>query len=118
MALVLIADDSTFMRRCVSKIVESAGHKVVQAVNGQQCLEMIAEQNPDCLFLDLVMPELDGFGVLKALQTAGDSRPVIVLSADIQHETKEECKRLGAVAFLNKPPKSDEVLQALQQFLG
>ncbi len=118
MARILVTDDSNFIRRRTCAILKAAGHDIVEANNGITCMEAVAEQVPDVLFLDLVMPEMDGFEVLQALQNAGCHVPVIVLTADIQDSVKTECMTLGAAGFLNKPPKADAVLAALAVALG
>ncbi|MDX8404923.1 MAG: response regulator [Mariprofundus sp.] len=118
MADILVTDDSMFLRRRTCAILKQTGHNIIEAVNGNQCLEIIADNPPDILFLDLVMPELDGFGVLKALQDADYHIPVIVLTADIQAAVRTECMQLGAAAFINKPPEEDKVLAALTAALA
>jgi len=117
MARILVTDDSNFLRRRTCAILKEAGHDIIEASDGNTCLEALAEQAPDVLFLDLVMPEMDGFEVLKALRDADHHLPVIVLTADIQESVKTECMQLGAADFINKPPKQDEVLAALAQAL-
>ncbi|MDX8382455.1 MAG: response regulator [Ghiorsea sp.] len=116
--VVLVTDDSGFLRRRVCASVNAAGFETIEAENGEKCLEAIAEHAPACLFLDLIMPVMDGFEVLKALQDYPDAPPIVVLTADIQDSVREECLRLGAKFFLNKPPKSDEITQALTSILG
>ena len=118
MAKILVTDDSMFLRRRTGNILKSAGHEVIEASDGNACLEQLAEAEPDLIFLDLVMPEMDGMEVLKHLQAAEHTVPVIVLTADIQDVVREECLQLGAVAFINKPPKEDEVLAAVQAQLA
>jgi len=117
-AKILVTDDSLFLRGRTCAILNQAGHETIEAANGDQCLEIVAIDPPDILFLDLVMPDLDGFAVLKALQDAGFKLPVIVLTADIQDGVKKECHRLGAVALIHKPPKENEVLAALDAALN
>lgn len=118
MGLILITDDAAFARRMVRKAVQKAEHEVLEAENGQECLEKVAQNSPDCIILDLLMPELDGFGVLKALQEQGSKIPVIVLSADIQDSVREECENLGAFNILRKPPKAPEIIEAITQAIG
>jgi len=113
MANILVTDDSLFLRRITCKILNDAGHQTTEAKNGVDCLQHIAQDSPDVVFLDLVMPEMDGFGVLKALKEQHHAVPVIVLTADIQESVRIECLALGAVAFINKPPKEDLVLKTL-----
>jgi len=113
MARILVTDDSNFIRRRTCAILKDAGHDIIEANNGNTCLAAVAEHAPDALFLDLLMPEMDGFEVLQTLQDAACHLPVIVLTADVQDSVKKDCLKLGADGFLNKPPKTDEVLAAL-----
>jgi len=117
MARILVTDDSNFLRRRTCAILKEAGYDILEADNGNACLEAITEHAPDALLLDLVMPEMDGFEVLQALQDAAYDLPVIVLTADIQDTVKTECMKLGAAGFINKPPKTDEVLATLAMAL-
>ena len=76
---------------------------------------MIARQPPDCVLLDLIMPDLGGLQTLKALRQQGSNVPVIVLTADVQEPIREECVDLGAVDVLHKPPKFEEIQAALEK---
>ena len=67
------------------------------------------------MLLDLTMPVMDGFEVLEALQREGLKPFVIVISADVQPKAQERVKELGAVAFLKKPIKTDEITQVLKE---
>ncbi|HAG82858.1 MAG TPA: response regulator [Cyanobacteria bacterium UBA12227] len=118
MALILITDDAAFSRRMIRKAVQEGGYEVIEAANGLECLEMVATNSPDCIISDLLMPELDGFGVLKALRDQGSNIPVVVLSADIQDSARQQCLELGAFMMLKKPPKAPEILEALQKALS
>jgi len=117
MAKILVTDDSNFLRRITCSILNGAGHHIIEAENGVECMKLIEQEQPDVVFLDLIMPEMDGLSVLASLKALANPVPVIVLTADIQRSTKNECLQLGAAGFLNKPPKEDEVLQALQFIL-
>ena len=110
---VLLIDDSSFARQMVAKILTSQGNEVLEAMNGQEGIEKAEQHRPDCIVLDLLMPEMDGFGVLRALKEKDLLIPTIVLSADIQETAQAECLKLGAVAFLKKPFKEDELLETL-----
>ena len=118
MALVLITDDAAFTRRMIRKAFKDTDHVILEASNGKECLEMLDTHSPDCLILDLLMPELDGFGVLEALKKRGSKLPVIVLSADIQDSVRQQCLELGAVKMLKKPPKGAQILEAIDQALN
>ena len=117
MSRILITDDSLLQRRTLSAIVKDEGHEVETATNGREALECIQVQAPDCLLLDMLMPEVDGIQVLEALRSQNQNFPVIVLTADIQDWLKERCLELGAKKFLNKPVKQEELRTALQEVL-
>lgn len=116
MALILITDDAAFTRRMIRKeLLKNDEHVVLEAANGVECLELLDSHQPDCILLDLLMPELDGYGVLQALKNRGAIIPTIVLSADIQDSAREQCMALGAYAMLKKPPKGSEIRDIIQQ---
>ncbi len=115
MAKILIVDDSLFMRMQLKEILQNAGHQVVEAGGGEEGLKLAAGQSPDAIILDLLMPGLDGVAVLRKLREQGIQTPVIVHTADIQDSTRQQCLELGARAFLNKPPRPDELLAALAE---
>lgn len=116
MALILITDDAAFTRRMIRKVLlEDGDNVVIEAGNGVECLEMLESHTPDCMLLDLLMPELDGYGVLQGMKDRGLKIPVIVLSADIQDSAREQAMALGAFAMLKKPPKGPEVRAMIQK---
>lgn len=117
MSLILIIDDAAFSRRMLRKILTEEGYQVIEATNGQEGLEMSAIDNPDCILVDLLMPVMDGFGLLAAMKERRSSIPVIVVSADIQDKVRQRCLELGAAAFLNKPPKKEELSQQIKLVL-
>lgn len=118
MSRVLITDDSLLQRRTLSAIVADIGHEVDTACNGQEALEKIQANPPDCLLLDLLMPVMDGVQVLEQLKSQGASLPVIVLTADVQEWLKDRCLELGATLFLNKPLKQSQLQDALRSILA
>ena len=88
------------------------GHTFVEAADGLEGLEKVNSEHPDCITVDLNMPTMDGIQFLSQLDGANGAAPVIVLTADIQEETRKQCRDLGASGFLNKP-FSPETFQAL-----
>ena len=117
MGQILVVEDSIFQRKKLGILLRAAGHDVIEATNGIECMKILANEMPDCIMLDLVMPEMDGFAVLSALKEQGLAVPVVVLTADIQETTRQRCLDLGARAFVNKPVKA-EVLEALALVLN
>ncbi|WP_028571267.1 response regulator [Desulfonatronum lacustre] len=118
MPKVLIADDSMFQRSALTKAVKSLGHEVIEAKNGRECLDAVAEHAPDVVLLDLNMPVLNGFEVLEALQTQGSTVPVVVISADIQESSKDRCRKLGARDILSKPFPAQKLAALLTELTG
>lgn len=118
MSRVLITDDSLLQRKTLSAIVQDEGHEVETANNGREALEKIQTNPPDCLLLDMLMPEMDGMQVLEILHSQGKKLRIIVLTADVQEWLKTRCLELGAISFLNKPVKQDQLRQALKDILG
>jgi len=118
MAKILLVDDSKFLRKCMSRMLCDLGHEVAQAENGEMGLQMLEAVKPDVIITDLLMPVVDGIGLMRGLKERNCTIPVVVVTADIQESTKQECLQLGAKAFLNKPHKSDDLEAALNQFLN
>ena len=116
MARVLIVDDSLFQRRNVRRILKDEGHEILEASNGTEALDIIDSDDPDFVVLDLLMPNVDGIGVLTSLSDRMSSPTVIVLTSDVQDSTKKQCLNLGASMVMNKPPDADELRQAVNGF--
>lgn len=117
MALILIVDDSKFSRGRVATALAPLGHRLVEANSGIQALERIGEQLPDLIITDLLMPDLDGLGLMSRLKEEGRPVPIIVISADIQATSRAKAAELGARAFLNKPFGADELLTLVSGML-
>ena len=118
MALFLVVDDSVIIRKGVRNILVAEGYETIEAENGNEALKMLTDHTPDCIILDLIMSEMGGIEVLKALSKKKSKIPVIILTADIQDVVRKECLELGAVAFLNKPPLNEEILGAINIAIG
>lgn len=114
---VLIVDDAAFSRRMLRKYVEAEGYQVLEAASGQQALEIVKSHQPDCILTDLLMPDIDGFQLLETLQKQGQSIPVAIISADIQDASRQRGEELGAVSFLNKPVKEEQVRYTVRELL-
>jgi len=101
---VLLAEDDRFLRRAAEARLRQHGLEVLTAVDGEEALRVARAEHPDLVLLDVVMPKLQGFEVLKALkQDDATARiPVIVLSNLGQERDVEQATALGAVAFLVK----------------
>lgn len=118
MASILIIEDAALLRKMVQRILKPEGYTLWEAENGMQGLEMIRTHKPNCILLDLLMPEMEGRQVLKTMGTEGLQVPTIVLTADIQESTRQECLELGALAVLNKLPKAEELCYWVKKAIG
>lgn len=96
---ILIIDDSLFQRRSIRKILSQRPYEIQEATNGREGLDMLKSYQPDCVILDILMPDMDGLSFLAAAQQQGEKTPIVVLTADIQETTRRECQRLGAAAI-------------------
>lgn len=115
---LLLVDDSRFNRNRVKAALSDGGYDIAEAENGTEALTYLETHPVDVVITDLLMPEVDGFGVLQGLHERGQKVPVIVLSADIQSTSQQLCLELGAAAFLNKPFKPEELRAAVCQALS
>jgi len=118
MARILIIDDSALSRRLLRRIVESAGHQIIEAADGVAGLESYFLERPDLVLLDLTMPGMHGLDVLEKLRELDPTARVIVASADIQTFTRDLALEHGAVSFITKPFSAEPVLAAGQAALA
>lgn len=111
---VLVVDDSAMSRKLIIKALPQEWDvEIHQACNGQEALDVYKTSNAQIMLLDLTMPVMDGFEVLANLQQEGQKPLVIVISADVQPKAQERVMELGAIAFLKKPIKTEEIKQVL-----
>jgi len=105
MLKVLCIDDSSMIRAVVQMVLRQSGMEVVVASNGTEGLQLMADENPDAVLLDMQMPDMDGFETLQRI--AVDDRishiPVIFMTADDHADTVNQAGALGACDFIVKP---------------
>lgn len=118
MVKILVVEDSAFQRTKLRHIISAMGYESVEAVDGQDGLQKVISESPDCILLDLVMPKTDGIKVLQILYERENNIPVIITSADIQNTTRQKCFELGAAAFINKPVQAEELAETLNETLA
>jgi two-component system KDP operon response regulator KdpE len=113
---VLVVDDEPQIRRALRTSLQGHGYQVEVAADGEEALTILAAQLPDVVVLDLVMPRVDGFEVLR-LTRAWSQIPIIVLSARGQEQDKVTALDLGADDYLTKPFGMEELLARLRAVL-
>lgn len=117
MAKILIIDDSSLSRRLMRRILEDAGYQIIEANDGYSALEIYTLEKPNLVMLDLTMPGITGFEVLKQLKNINPEVRVIVASADVQSLTRTQAFEGGADGFINKPFISEEVVDLVKKLI-
>jgi len=115
---ILIVDDSALSRRTLRRILESSGYEVAEADDGMTALELYFLEKPNLVLLDLVMKGMYGLDVLVKLREMDPQALVVVASADIQSSTRKMVDEAGALAFINKPFVSEQVIAAVEAALA
>ncbi len=117
-ATILIADDLDLNRNLVREYLQDRGFEILEAKNGIQAVELINEQNPDLVLMDIIMPGLDGFQVAEKIKSADTTKniPVIALTASAMKTTEERVQKVFD-GYLRKPVSRKEVVIELARFL-
>jgi CheY-like chemotaxis protein len=117
---VLVVDDDDVIRQLISVNLELEGFEVATAVDGQDCLDKVAQFAPSVITLDIMMPRLDGWEAASRLRadpsTAGIK--VVLLSARAQEADLQRGDRLGVDAYLTKPFDPDELIATVRRLAG
>jgi two-component system chemotaxis response regulator CheY len=120
MARILVIDDEPDVRWMLRLSLERLGHEVLLAEDGLRGVAMAQRQKPDVVVLDLMMPVMDGYGVLDAMQR--DPRtsrlPILVLTAKALPDEEERVTEAGARRFVTKPFDPLDLAKALEELLA
>jgi len=117
---IVIVEDDEFLRSLTSKRLESEGYEVAVAVDGEDAVKVIPKENPDLIFLDLLLPNKNGFEVLEEIRKDDKTKdtPVVVFSNLGQKEDIEKVKKFGVTEFLVKANFTlDDVVVKLKEIL-
>ena len=119
MGRVLVVDDEPDVLLLCRLNLQQRGHELLEAAGGSQALELARERHPDVIVLDLMMPGINGYDVLEALQgdDATSDIPVLVLTAKSLRADRERSHGLGASAFLTKPFMPSELCEMVDSLL-
>lgn len=112
---ILIAEDEPNIVESLRFVLNRAGFEVSVRDNGGQVLEALRETVPDVLILDVMLPEIDGFEILRRLRANPETKtlPVLMLTAKGQREDRERAIKLGANQFMSKPFGNSELIEAV-----
>ncbi|MFD2144022.1 response regulator transcription factor [Mucilaginibacter antarcticus] len=116
---VLIIEDNDDIRENVIEILELAGYTVTSANNGKTGVELAFQDVPDIILCDIMMPEMDGYGVLYLLSKRPETIavPFIFLTAKAEHFDRRKGMEMGADDYLTKPFDDMELLSAIESRL-
>jgi twitching motility two-component system response regulator PilG len=116
---VMVVDDSKTIRRTAETLLAKEGCLVQTAVDGFEALAMIADQQPHIIFVDIMMPRLDGYQTCALIKNNQQFKttPVVMLSSKDGLFDKAKGRVVGAEQYLTKPFTRDELIQAIRQFV-
>lgn len=116
MKKILVIEDHTDVRENIAEILDLAGYETCQAPHGKEGVRIAVQEHPDLIICDIMMPELDGYGVLHILNKRNDTAhiPFIFLSAKAEKDDFRKGMNMGADDYLTKPFDDKELLQAIE----
>jgi len=114
---VLVVDDSATIRRSAETMLSNEGYRVVTAENGFEALSMVTRHHPDLIFVDIMMPRLDGYQTTAIIKNNAEFRdtPVIMLTSKDGLFDKARGRVVGSDLYLTKPFTREELLVAVRQ---
>jgi two-component system cell cycle response regulator DivK len=117
---VLLVDDDEDGRNLIRVMLEKLGHEVVEAVGGREAVELALDRDLDLVFMDLSMPEVDGFLATAALRAISSfSRlPIVATTGFPERLSGDEARAAGCDAYLKKPLSLDDISAVLKKFQG
>ncbi len=115
--LITIVDDDSGVRNALQRLLRSAGFSVESFSSGEDFIRRLPARKPDCLLLDLHLPALNGFEVLRQLMILGAKFPVIVITGGDAPGMAERTLAAGASGYLLKPLEDDKLLSAVRKAL-
>lgn len=110
MAKILIVDDEPNILKVLSQILQDEDHVVFTAANGRAGLDALEKHEPDLVFLDLWLPDVDGLAVLTDMRRQWPDVPVVMISGHGSIDTAVQCTKNGAFDFLEKPPTLERIV--------
>ena len=120
MGRVLVVDDEPDVLLLCRLNLQQGGHEVLEASEGGRAMELARERHPDVIVLDLMLPGIDGYDVLEALQAdaATSDIPIVVLTAKSLRADRDRSHGLGASAFLTKPFLPSELCEVVDSLVS
>jgi CheY-like chemotaxis protein len=113
---ILVVEDDPSVAQVLAEVLRVEGHDVLVALDGVEALNVVERTTVDGVFLDLVMPGLDGLSVLSRIRSRFPDLPVVILSAHAESEATHRARELGAADILTKPSALRDLTEVLRHF--
>jgi CheY-like chemotaxis protein len=110
---ILLAEDNLINQKVAQSIFKNIGYEIEIAKNGAEAVELVEKQKFDILFMDLLMPEMDGYQAAEKIRAAGHMLPIVALSADENEETRKAAFEAGMNDYLMKPTRVENIKHLL-----
>ena len=115
---ILVVDDEDDVRESVREVLRDEGYRVIDTGDGTQVLDLIRQERPELVLLDIWMPQVDGIGLLKEIKFQEPDLNVVMISGHGNIHTAVTATKFGAFDFLEKPVSLDGLLLTVQRALG
>ena len=116
---ILVADDSALMRHVLVKILSEAGvESVVQAWDGQAAVQKVAEEAPDLVLMDWIMPKMTGIEAVKRIRASGNNVPIIMCTTEGEQNRVVDAIKAGANNFVVKPFDPKVIITKIKETLA
>jgi len=118
--MILTIDDSASIRQMVAMTLRSAGHTVIEAVDGSQGYDQATSHTLDAIITDLNMPIMNGIEFIRKYRTHPSSKgvPILLLTTESDDELKRQAKEAGATGWIAKPFKQDQLIAVIKKVTG
>jgi CheY-like chemotaxis protein len=110
---ILLAEDNLINQKVAQSIFKNIGYEIEIAKNGREAVEMLENQKYDVIFMDLLMPETDGYQATEQIRKAGYTLPIIAMSADDDDTKKDAAFQAGMNDYVMKPARVETIKQLL-----
>ncbi len=119
-ASIMVVDDDPINMMLISEVLKRMGFDIIQMHNGREVIEALPHYDPVLIFMDVNMPEMDGYTttrIIRKMQTAQSRIPIIALTADAMKGDKERCLHAGMNNYISKPFKLEEIESVLKEYV-
>ena len=118
--IVMVVDDSLTVRKFTGRLIERQGYTLMVARDGVEALEKLQETLPDVMLVDIEMPRMDGFEVVRHVRAGSTTRdlPIIMITSRTADKHQDFAREIGVDAYLGKPYQEEELLARLTELVA